>query len=77
MVSDEVEPTPFGDLTLQRIDYKGAGVRSQFQLFLEARVWYSPVLGRVMPFESELAARMGRNEAPSRKKVELVAIRRS
>lgn len=75
-VSDEVEPTPLGDLKLQRIDYKGTGVRSQFSLQLEARVWFSPVLGRVVRFESELAARVGRVEAPSREKVELVAIRR-
>lgn len=76
MVSDEVEPTPFGDLKVQRIDYRGAGLRGQFQLILEARVWYSSVLGRVVRFESEFAVRTGRSEPPGREKVELVAIRR-
>lgn len=76
MVSDEVEPTPFGDLKVQRIDYKGTGLRAQFQLILEARVWYSPVLGRVVRFESEFAVRTGRTEPPGREKAELVAIRR-
>ncbi len=76
MVSDEVEPTPFGDLKVQRIDYKGTGLRAQAVLWLDARVWYSPVLGRVVRFESEFAVRTGRNEPPGREKVELVAIRR-
>lgn len=76
MVSDEVEPTPFGDLKVQRIDYRGTGLRAQFQLMLEARVWYSPVLGRVVRFESEFAVRTGRTEPPGREKAELVAIRR-
>lgn len=76
MVSDDIESTPFGNLKLQRIDYKGTGVRSQATLLLEARVWYSPVLGRVVRFESEFATRTGRSEAPSREKVELVEIRR-
>lgn len=76
MVSDEVEPTPLGDLKVQRIDYKGTGLRAQAILLLDARVWYSPVLGRVVRFESEFAVRTGRNEPAGREKVELVAIRR-
>jgi hypothetical protein len=79
MVSDEPAPTPFGMLRLQRIDYKGTGIRSRMSaatLYLDARVWYSPALKRVVRFESELQARAGTNTPASREKVELVVIRR-
>lgn len=76
MVSDEVMPTALGDYKVQRIDYKGSGARQGFQIIFEAKAWYSPVLGRVVKFESERLTRTGRSTAPTREKAELVEIRR-
>lgn len=76
MVSEDLTATPFGDLKLQRIDYKGLALQTQATMAVDARVWYSPLLGRVVRFESELVPRTGRQQAALREKVELVEIRR-
>lgn len=76
MVSDEVMATPLGNLKVQRIDYKGGGLRQTFAITFEAKAWYAPAIGRLVRFESEMSVRTGRSAAPNREKVELVEIRR-
>ena len=76
MVADEVMATPLGNLKVQRIDYKGGGLRQTFAITLEAKAWYAPALGRVVRFESEMSTRTGRTAAPNREKAELAEIRR-
>jgi Protein of unknown function (DUF2846) len=75
MVSDEAMPTAIGEYKVQRIDYKGTGSRQGFSYAFTARAWYSPVLGRLVKFESERGAGSARSSSPTREKAELVEIR--
>jgi len=78
VVSEDPTPTPFGELTLQRVD---SSVRVQrtgrYVTFhrMDSRAWWSPALRRIVRFESEVVP-LSVGVTASRELVELIEVRR-
>ena len=78
VVSEDLTPTPFGNLTLQRVDSRVRVQRTgRYTLFyrFDSRAWWSPELRRVVRFESEVVP-LSVGVTRSQELVELIEIRR-
>lgn len=78
VVSEDLTPTPFGNLTLQRVDSQVRVQRTgRYTLIfrLASRAWWSPDLRRIVRFESEVVP-LSIGMTRSQELVELVEMRR-